>query len=208
MRWSIADPEPSSFAEVQKSIKLAVVQANAFIWELSDFPFQNKKEVLMLSKGQSAVLAPKGSIKNIRLEGKNRALKEISVETADAFDSAQTGTPTFYWLECGDLGTEIHVYPTADQSYSALVRYRTDQKACSADGTPKRNLTDMDDYLNIPSDTAFEELYLNCLYTKTMEYLIADTGDENYLPYQKEFQEAYRLLRGYSMSRGKTYIGF
>ena len=30
MRWSIVDPDPTSFVEVQKSVKLAVAQAHAY----------------------------------------------------------------------------------------------------------------------------------------------------------------------------------
>ena len=43
-----------------------------------------------------------------------------------------------------------------------------------------------------------EDLFLHCLNTKAMEYLIADTNDENYQPYQKEFAEAYSSLLCFS----------
>jgi hypothetical protein len=52
----------------------------------------------------------------------------------------------------------------------------------------------MDDVLNLPDDKIIEDLYLHCLNTKAMEYLIADNSDENYQPYQKEFLEAYKSL--------------
>ena len=54
---------------------------------------------------------------------------------------------------------------------------------------------DLDDVVNIPDNPAIEDLFMHCLYTKSMVYLIADETDENYQPYEREFREAwYNLL--------------
>ena len=194
LRWSINDPEPTSFAEVQNSVKLAVAQANSYIWSLSDFPFKIKKTAVNLNKGQAAILAPKGNLLEVWIEGAKSYLKQISPKEADFLSSAEQGEPTRYWIEFGDKGAQIHLYPIPEKAYTILIRYISNYKACSQSGEPKINLSEMDDVLNLPEDKTIEDLYLHCLNTKAMEYLIADSSDENYVPYQKEFMEAYKSL--------------
>lgn len=194
LRWSIVDPDPTSFAEVQKAVKLAVAQANSYIWSLADFPFKTKKDVVNLSRGTNALLAPKGNITEVWLDGSSSYLEEVSPRDADFLSSAEEGTPNCFWLEFGDNGAEIRLYPKPAKECTLFIRYITDYKARAQDGSLKFNLEDMDDVLNLPEDRTVEDLYLHCLNTKAMEYLIADTTDENYQPYQKEFHEAYRAL--------------
>lgn len=194
LRWSVVDPDPTSFTEVQKAIKLAVAQAHSFIWGLDDFPFKIKKEAVKVNKGQNALLAPKGNILNIWVEGKGCYLEEIKPNEADFLSSEAKGNPICFWCEFGDEGAEIHFYPKAEQDCTMMIRYITNFKAKAQDGTLKVNLEDMDDMLNLPDDKSVEDAYLHCLNTKVMEYLIADRTDENYQPYQKEFMEAYGAL--------------
>lgn len=194
LRWSIVDPDPSSFAEVQKAIKLAIAQANSYIWSLNDFPFRIKKGVRKVEKGQSALIAPKGNIIEVWIDGQNAYLKQTEPREADFFSLEETGTPTRFWVEFGEKGAEIHLYPKPQKTCHLCVRYADNYKAKTALGELKFNLENMDDVLNLPEDPTVEELYLHCLYTKSMEYLIADSTDENYRPYQKEFLEAYRHL--------------
>lgn len=194
LRWSIVDPDPTSFAEVQRAVKLAVTQANSYIWSLDDFPFRIKKDIRKISKGQSAIIAPKGNIVEVWLEGQKNYLKQVNARDADFFSLEEQGTPLYYWLEFGDDGAEVHLYPKPEKDCTLCLRYLTNYKARSADGDLKVNLESMDDVLNLPEDKTIEDLYLHCLNTKAMEYLIADSTDENYQPYQKEFLEAYRNL--------------
>lgn len=194
LRWSINDPAPTSFAEVQKSVKLAVAQANSYIWSLSDFPFKLKKDALNISKGQTAVLAPKGNLLEVWIDGASSYLEQINPKDADFLNMSEQGRPSKYWIEFGDNGAQVHLFPTPDKSYVVLMRYLTNYKAKSSAGELKINLSEMDDVLNLPNDKTIEDLYLHCLNTKAMEYLIADKTDENYAPYQKEFMEAYRAL--------------
>ena len=194
LRWSVVDPEPTSFAEVQKAVKLAVAQAHSYIWSLDDFPFKVKKEIVKINKGQSALLAPKGNIIEVWVENGSTYLEELKARDADFLSSDKSGVPVCYWLEFGDSGAEMHIYPKPEQDITLFIRYITDYKARSQTGELKVNLEEMDDVLNLPDDRTIEDLYLHCLNTKSMEYLIADTTDENYQPYQKEFTEAYKAL--------------
>ena len=195
LRWSIVDPEPTSFAEVQKAVKLAIEQAHSYIWSLSDFPFRIKKDVKQLEKNISAVMAPKGNVIEAWIAGSGGYLQEVDHREADFFSLEESGTPKCFWIEFGEKGAEIHLYPKPDKAYNLCVRYSDNYKAKSAQGELKFNLEEVDDVLNLPDDKTVEDLYLKCLYTKAMEYLIADTTDENYQPYQKEFLEAYHNLR-------------
>ena len=195
LRWSIVDPEPTSFAEVQRAIKLAIEQAHSYIWSLSDFPFRIKKDVKQLEKDTSAVMAPKGNVIEAWIAGSGGYLQEVDQREADFFSVEERGTPKYFWVEFGEKGAEIHLYPKPDKTYNLCLRYSDNYKAKSAQGELKFNLEEVDDVLNLPDDKTVEDLYLKCLYTKAMEYLIADTTDENYQPYQKEFLEAYHNLR-------------
>ena len=194
LRWSINDPDPISFAEVQKSIKLAVAQANSYIWSLSDFPFKVKKDAFSVTKGQNAILAPKGNLLDVWIDGAHSYLEQMNPNDADFLSVSNQAMPTKYWIEFGDKGAQIHLFPIPDKPYVILMRYITNYKAKSSGGELKINLSEMDDVLNLPDDKTIEDLYLHCLNTKAMEYLIADTTDENYGPYQKEFMEAYNAL--------------
>lgn len=194
LRWSVVDPDPTSFAEVQKAVKLAAAQAHSYIWSLEDFPFKIKKDIVKLGKGQTALPAPKGNIVEVWIEGGNAYLQELNHKESDFLSNEESGTPVCYWIEFGDDGAELHFYPKPSQESTVFIRYITNCKARGIDGRLKVNLEEMDDMLNLPDDPTIEDLYLHCLNTKAMEYLIADTTDENYQPYQKEFLEAYRSL--------------
>lgn len=194
MRWAITDREPTSFAEVQQDVKQAITQAHSYIWSLDDFPFKIRKDALTINKGQTAILAPKGTLLELWIDGSNSYMEQISSKDADFLSAQTVGMPTKYWVDFGEFGAQVHLYPTPDKPYVLLLRYVTNYKAKSFNGELKFNLSDMDDVLNLPDDKIIEDLYLHCLNTKAMEYLIADTSDENYQPYQKEFLEAYKAL--------------
>lgn len=205
LRWSIVDPEPESFAEVQKAVKLAIPQAHSYIWGLSDFPFKSKKEAINLTLGQTSVLAPKGQIISLHIEGNKSFLTPIQVEEVDLLEPKR-GTPQYYWIEFTDQGATINLYPQPDKPMILVARFETNQKAKNVNGELKANLTDINDTLNLPQDETIEDLYLHCLYTKAMEYLIADATDENYAPYQKEFDEAYRNLLNLTGIKRQPYL--
>ena len=205
LRWSIVDPEPESFAEVQKAVKLAIPQAHSYIWGLSDFPFKSKKQAINITKGQTSILAPHGQIKSLYIDGNKSYLTPIQVDDVDLLEPKR-GMPQYYWIEFTDEGATINLYPQPDAPMILVARYDTNQKAKDVNGELKANLKDMTDVLNLPQDETIEDLYLHCLYTKSMEYLIADNTDENYQPYQKEFDEAYRNLLNLTGIKRQTYL--
>lgn len=205
LRWSIVDPEPESFAEVQKAVKLAIPQAHSYIWGLSDFPFKSKKQAISLTVGQTSVLAPHGQINKIYIDGSKTYLSPIQTEEVDLLEPKR-GTPQYYWIEFTDECAAINLYPQPDKAMVLVCRYETNQKAKNVNGELKANLYDMTDVLNLPQDETIEDMYLHCLYTKSMEYLIADSTDENYTPYQKEFNEAYSNLLNLTGIKRQPYL--
>ena len=140
--------------------------------------------------------APKGNISNIWVENSGRYLEKLSSSEGDILKSSDKGEPTCYWVDYTDKGAVVHLYPTPDKSYNILFRYAANCKARDMNGNEKFNLEALTDVVNIPEDDALEDLYMHCLYTKSMVYLIADSQDENYAPYEREFEEAYRNLLG------------
>ena len=197
LRWSIVDPEPASFEDVQKAVKLAIPQAHSYIWNLQDFFFKERKTVITLNAGENAFLSPSGTVKQIWINGDDHYLTEFENSEDVDFLESKSGQPTQYWVEMGDEGPVVRLYPMPEKPVQVFVRYDTSMKAKTADGREKSNYEAMDDVLNLPDDPVLQDLYLHCLNTKAMVYLVADETDENYKPYQREFEEAYRSLLKY-----------
>lgn len=190
LKWSTVVLE-DSFSEVEESIKLAIKQANSYLFELKDFPFRIKKGAAVVNAGTNAFIAPTGNITLMWIENTRKYLNKL--DNGDLLES-KTAKPENFWIEYGDKGASVYLYPTPDQNYSVLYKYVNSYKARDMAGNEKANLEESTDVVNLPDDPVIEDLYLHCLYTKSMVYLIADEQDENYTPYEKEFMEAYRNL--------------
>ena len=65
LKWSTVVLE-ESFAEVEENVKLAVKQANSFIFGLRDFPFRIKKGGVVTDK--NVFNAPDGNISKVWVE--------------------------------------------------------------------------------------------------------------------------------------------
>lgn len=203
MRGSIDNPEPDSFSDTDKAARLAVPQAHSYIWGLSDFPFKKKKAAIVLKPGESAVLAPKGTILSVRLD--QDYLIPLQIAEADVLPQ-KSGKPEYFWVEFTEQGAALNFYPVPDKETTVIVRYEALMKARDAAGNEKANLEDMNDVLNLPEDGTIEDLYLNCLTAKAMRYLIVDESDEYYAPYERKFEEAYRTLLGLTGIKRETRL--
>ena len=169
MRWSIDDPEPTSFSEVQMNLKQAVQQAHSYIWGRDDFMFKQVSELVVLPAGEDSLEAPKGNILNIMLQG------------ADSY------------LDYADNTDFLQFYPRADKSYYVRERYNSLFKARNKNGELIYNMEAAEDILNIPPE--FEETYLAALKPMAIYYLIADNTDENFQPYWEQFEQQYANLK-------------
>lgn len=202
MRWSIIDPEPTSFDEIEFHTKQAIQQAHAAIWGLDDWFFRVVKEIKTIPSGQNHINAPAGSIVNIKADGANSYLRH---EENPDFPAETSGAVKSFWVEADSDGNRLMFRPVPETDTDVQIRYLTLLKARAADGTPKANLELEDDYINIPPE--WEEPYLNALKNKAMVYLIVDNTDENWLPYKEQFEEQYQValtaLRGV---KSETFI--
>ena len=190
MRWSIDDPEPTSFAEVQMNLKQAVQQAHSYIWGRDDFPFKQVTETVVLPEGEDSLEAPKGNIVNIMLQDADNYLEYA--EMTDFLKDVR-GVPEKYWVESRPEGNVLKFYPRADKSYYVQERYDTLYKARDKSGGLIYNLENADDVLNIPPE--YEETYIAALKPMAIYYLISDNTDENFQPYWQQFEQQYANLK-------------
>lgn len=190
MRWSIDDPEPTSFAEVQMNLKQAIQQAHSYIWGREDFPFKQIVETIVLPVGEDNLIAPAGNIINILCQGSDDYMR---FEKNMDFLKPQSGIPARYMVEFGNIGNVLRFYPRADNNYYLQLRYNTLYKACNKDGELIFNLENADDVLNLPPE--YEETYLAALKPMSLYYLIADNTDENFKPYWEQFEQQYANLK-------------
>lgn len=75
LKWSTVVLE-EAFAEVEDNVKLAVRQANSYIFGLKDFPFRIKKGGLTTK--ENAFPAPNGDILQMWMQDGSRYLQKIS----------------------------------------------------------------------------------------------------------------------------------
>lgn len=190
MRWSIDDPEPTSFAEVQLNLKQAVQLAHAYIWGRDDFPFKQETETVVLQEGENSLEAPKGNIINIMLQDADSYL--TYAQNPDFLKDVR-GVPEQYWIESSPEGNVLKFYPRADKNYFVRQRYETLYKARDKNGNLIYNLENADDVLNLPAE--YEEAYISALKPMAIYYLIADATDENYQPYWQQFEQQYANLK-------------
>ena len=191
LKWSTVILE-DAFPDIEETVKLAVKQANSYLFGLEDFPFRIKKGAQVVSA--NAFNAPNGNITEMWVENSGKYLNKIETKDGDLLDASKKGMPEYYWVDFGDDGSIVHLYPTPDKAYNIVYRYTTNFKARDMSGKEKFNLENSTDVVNIPNDPTIEDFYMHCLYTKSMVYLIADDNDENYQPYEREFLEAYKNL--------------
>lgn len=159
LKWSTVVLE-EAFAEVEDNVKLAVRQANSYIFGLKDFPFRIKKGGLTTK--ENAFPAPNGDILQMWMQNGGRYLQKIAPEDGDLLDVSKTGRPELYWADFGDNGAVVHLWPVPDRKYAFFYRYANNMKARDAAGNEKFNLENLDDVVNIPDNPAIEDLFIRC----------------------------------------------
>jgi hypothetical protein len=85
------------------------------------------------------------------------------------------------------------------------VEYWTIFAACDENGTSKATLEEENDYIDIPEK--YEKLFMAALLPLSMVYAIASDSDENHSGYQRQYDEAYKILCNYArgIETEKTY---
>jgi len=193
--WSIEDPDILSVEDVVEDnpkLALACQAANSFIFRLNELPFKNYEQNISTIANQPGYESPTGNIKEILCVGNTDPLrldKNLSMLTP------QYGRPNKYNRRVINAIDEIVLFPIPDNQYDLIVKYETFHTARrpqNGNYVEIPNLEKDEDILNIPPQ--YENMYLECLYAKTMYYLIIDNTDENWQPYDRKYNEALAVL--------------
>lgn len=195
--WSMFDGEVESMDEFETSVTTSIQKALNTLWCSYKFPFRNKTQKINVRSGIQTYSTPNGNIAQKIVNGrkvygikigKNYLGYESDYETLE--DKA--GVPVSFFIK----NDKIHLYPVPDDNFVMEVEYWTTFCACDEDGESKATLEADTDYIDIPEK--YEHLFEAALLPLCMVYAIASEADENYSGYQKQYDEAYKILCDYA----------
>lgn len=191
--WSMFDGEVEAMDEFESSVTTSIQKALNSLWCSYKFPFRNKTMKFKTRSGVNQYSTPNGNIaqkilKNKKVYGvkigKNYLEYEPDFETLED----ETGTPEKFYVK----NDKLFLYPTPDDSYDVEIEYWTIFAACDEDGNSKATLEVDTDYIDI--DEKYESIFKAALLPLCMVYAIASDSDENHSGYQRQYEDAYKIL--------------
>ena len=191
--WSMFDGEVEAMDEFESSVTTSIQKALNSLWCSYKFPFRNKTMKFKTRSGVNQYSTPNGNIaqkilKNKKVYGvkigKNYLEYEPDFETLED----ETGTPEKFYVK----NDKLFLYPTPDDSYDVEIEYWTIFAACDEDGNSKATLEVDTDYIDI--DEKYESIFKAALLPLCMVYAIASDSDENHSGYQRQYEDAYKML--------------
>ena len=191
--WSMFDGEVEAMDEFESSVTTSIQKALNSLWCSYKFPFRNKTMKFKTRSGVNQYSTPNGNIaqkilKNKKVYGvkigKNYLEYEPDFETLED----ETGTPEKFYVR----NDKLFLYPTPDDSYDVEIEYWTIFAACDEDGNSKATLEVDTDYIDI--DEKYESIFKAVLLPLCMVYAIASDSDENHSGYQRQYEDAYKIL--------------
>ena len=191
--WSMFDGEVEAMDEFESSVTTSIQKALNSLWCSYKFPFRNKTMKFKTRSGVNQYSTPNGNIaqkilKNKKVYGvkigKNYLEYEPDFETLED----ETGTPEKFYVR----NDKLFLYPTPDDSYDVEIEYWTIFAACDEDGNSKATLEVDTDYIDI--DEKYESIFKAALLPLCMVYAIASDSDENHSGYQRQYEDAYKIL--------------
>lgn len=191
--WSMFDGEVEAMDEFESSVTTSIQKALNSLWCSYKFPFRNKTMKFKTRSGVNQYSTPNGNIaqkilKNKKVYGvkigKNYLEYEPDFETLED----ETGTPEKFYVR----NDKLFLYPTPDDSYDVEIEYWTIFAACDEDGNSKATLEVDTDYIDI--NEKYESIFKAALLPLCMVYAIASDSDENHSGYQRQYEDAYKIL--------------
>lgn len=191
--WSMFDGEVEAMDEFESSVTTSIQKALNSLWCSYKFPFRNKTMKFKTRSGVNQYSTPNGNIaqkilKNKKVYGvkigKNYLEYEPDFETLED----ETGTPEKFYVK----NDKLFLYPTPDDSYDVEIEYWTIFAACDEDGNSKATLEVDTDYIDIGEK--YESIFKAALLPLCMVYAIASDSDENHSGYQRQYEDAYKIL--------------
>ena len=191
--WSMFDSEVESKEEFESAVTSSIQKALNFLFCSYKFPFRYKEQKIKTKQGVAAYATPNGNIvqKTINRQkvygvkiGKDFLFYEPDFEVLEE----KEGKPDRFYIK----NDKLYLYPTPDDIYTVEVEYLTIFAACDESGESKATLTEETDYIDIPEK--YEQVFKSALMPLCMVYAIASKQDENDSGYQKQFDDAYKIL--------------
>ena len=179
--------------EFESAVTTSIQKALSTLWCSYKFPFRYKKQTIETELNETAYTLPHGNIARKTINNKQVYCVKLgntflSYEPDCEVKEAKSGQPEYFYID----NDEICFYPTPDKAYEIEITYLTMYPAVDSEGNSKATLTDEDDCIDIPGK--YEVLFLNALMPLAMTYAIASLTDENYAGYEKQFNDAYKIL--------------
>lgn len=195
--WSMFDGEVESEDEFEKSVTTSIQKALNNLWNSYDFPFREKTFNVKTKAGISNYNTPNGNIIKKTVRGKvNYGIKcngkFLQYMPDYEIQEEKIGQPEYFFIK----NDKIYLYPTPDNIYKITIDYNSIYAAKTFNGIPKATLENEDDCIDIP--VKYEQLFKSALLPLAMTYTIASTSDENFAGYQKQYEDAYKILIEYS----------
>ena len=191
--WSMFDGEVEAMDEFESSVTTSIQKALNSLWCSYKFPFRNKTMKFKTRSGVNQYSTPNGNIAQKILKNKNVYGVKIGknyLEYEPDFETLEdeTGTPEKFYVK----NDKLFLYPTPDDSYDVEIEYWTIFAACDEDGNSKATLEVDTDYIDI--DEKYESIFKAALLPLCMVYAIASDSDENHSGYQRQYEDAYKIL--------------
>lgn len=197
--WSMFDNDAVSKEDFETAMKISINKAITYLWSLQPWSFRVAKKTIKTKAGVASYQAPNGQLVKKTLGGIERygiKYNNIYLQYEPSYEllDEETGSPEYFYMS----GDTIYLYPTPDASYELNVNYLKLPFGLSTNGDELYELTEDDDYINIPEK--YEVLFKNCLISLAMIYAIANEGDENHSGYLKQYEDSLGTLIDYCKS--------
>lgn len=166
-------------------------KAVRYLFNLEDFPFRAKEQILETDKNSELYSMPEGQIATIYNSDTLESLEFIGDNSE--YDKEQMGQPTGFWIDYNNPTQRIRLYPIPDKTYNynivynqykPIIDYKTKKK--------KFKFENADDFINMPDHIV--DLFKDCLVMRTIITNMKDEQDENFQPSINEFNEMWRLF--------------
>lgn len=195
--WSMFDGDAEGIDDFEKSVTTSIQKALNDLWCSYKFPFRNKTMTVKTRSGVNSYSTPNGKIakkkvNNKQVYGVKIGKNFLEYEPNFEFLEDESGTPEKFYVK----NDKLYLYPTPDDIYKVEIEYWTIFAACDEDGASKATLKEETDYIDIPEK--YEVLFKAALLPLCMVYAIASDSDENHSGYQRQYEDAYKILIDYA----------
>jgi hypothetical protein len=193
------DNDAVSKEDFETAMKISINKAISHLWNYQPWSFRVAKKTIRTRSGVANYQAPNGQLLKKTLGGIERyGIKHnktyLQYEPSYELLDEDEGSPEGFYIS----GDTIYIYPTPDASYEVSIEYLKLPYGLDEDGDELYELTEDDDYINIPEK--YETLFKNCVISLAMIYAIANETDENHSGYVKQYEDALSVLVDYCKS--------